>query len=73
MTVVQRMTLQTMVDCLLSVTKIDALLFYWKKTAECIRKVFLKESWSEQNNYLFHITPERMGGRRCSIEKIIHH
>ena len=55
-------TLQTMGDCLLSVAKTDALLFDVKKN-ECIRKVFTKDSWSEWNNYLFHITPKIMDGR----------
>ena len=32
------------------------------KKNECIKKVFL-------NNYLFHITPERMDGRKCTVEK----
>ena len=34
---------------------------------ECIRKVFQKDSWSEQNNYLFHITPERMNGKQLLL------
>ena len=39
-------TLQTMGDCLLSVTKTDALRLDMKKN-ECIRKVFIEGSWSE--------------------------